>query len=542
MDGQQPSSLPRAAKSPHFLHRHYHDNSRRRDATHDNSHHHSSRHGTPHLTATCSDDATESLDELASDCDSSHARLQLRTVTEPSGSEQAPVADAAAYSNVAITGVSSQAATVSSASDTVASSASDTVVSSALDTVASSGLDTATSNVNTAPSASTNTVTAATSSYTSASFAAPTSLLADIKTTSWLTTAPASTPSPITSTHAIFSDLRNGTNAMPNANSSLATSPLTVSSSPSNSSLPSSLNSSSPTTSSFDVSILSAPTSFTRTSTESQVTSLVREVVTKTDLESESTESADAQSTSFVTEFFDDSSSSLPATASTSSGGGAVAPETTGSIPPNKGSGTRSNAAAPPEALPPKARVIVGVVTSVAGVAFIMLLALLALKYNKKRRDGRQLLGGGHLGSMTPRGITGSDSMTTVEVPGLPTTPAPPTGFGGSRGDAPAERGFYRVAGRKLPPVLMTGGDGFSDPRDTMLSDNSSEALDPAAGGSRPLALGAPMRPVSGIPIMRSGPARTPVTQNPFADPPSSPLAQGGPPGSRDRSRFHEGI
>ncbi|EEY14129.1 conserved hypothetical protein [Verticillium alfalfae VaMs.102] len=91
------------------------------------------------------------------------------------------------------------------------------------------------------------------------------------------------------------------------------------------------------------------------------------------------------------------------------------------------------------------------------------------------------------------------------------------------------ERGFYRVSGRKLPPVLQAGGDGYTDPRMSVVSNDESVYYrqsttffdDPASGSTAPrLALGSPMRPVSGVPIMRSGPARTPVQEsNPFADP-----------------------
>ncbi|EFY84354.1 hypothetical protein MAC_09606 [Metarhizium acridum CQMa 102] len=89
------------------------------------------------------------------------------------------------------------------------------------------------------------------------------------------------------------------------------------------------------------------------------------------------------------------------------------------------------------------------------------------------------------------------------------------------------ERGFYRVSGRKLPSVLHNGGDGYSDPRGSATSGSSdyyrgSQAFEPTSAGKGQLALGVPMRPVSGVPIIRSGPARIPITQNPFADPPAS--------------------
>jgi hypothetical protein len=122
-----------------------------------------------------------------------------------------------------------------------------------------------------------------------------------------------------------------------------------------------------------------------------------------------------------------------------------------------------------------------------------------------------------------------------------------------SRSAESGERGFYRVSGRKLPSVLHTGGDGYSDPRESTASGSSdyyrgSQAFEPASGSGGQLALGVPMRPVSGVPIIRSGPARVAITENPFADPPASPNNLSTRTlGSRDSprasgSRFQEGI
>ncbi|RCI08178.1 hypothetical protein L249_6243 [Ophiocordyceps polyrhachis-furcata BCC 54312] len=499
MDGQQQPPLTGRAKSLHILHRHHHDSSRRRDTIHDSFHHHPSDH--------FSDPQDPDY------YDSSSPALELRTVSDSDSlsTEQAPVAADSHPHAVAATSTFTPAA----------------------------------SNAYIVAETSVNSLAAATSSDTATSVTASTSLLADIRsTTSWFPTA---APSPTTSTNVILTDLRNGTNAMPNTTSSLviSSSPLS-STSPSlfnSTSLPSIVNTSSPTSSSFEASVLSKTTSLTWTSTVTQASSTtVRHLTKTTDFESEVTEYADSESTSLDT---DSSYFFSPATRSSSDGGATVAAPTRG-ISPNTGTGAGSKAAAPPEALPPKERAIVGVVTSVAGVAFLVLLAMLALRYHKKRKDGcRSLLRAGHLGSTAPRTIEGGrELMVKVE---RPVAPPPAGGFVGSGGDAPADgaeqRGFYRVAGRKLPPVLITGGDGYSDPRGTMMSDDYGQGphtLEPAgSSSSRPLALGTPMRPVSGIPILRSGPARTPVTQNPFADPPSSP---GGQDGARDRSRFHEGI
>jgi hypothetical protein len=188
---------------------------------------------------------------------------------------------------------------------------------------------------------------------------------------------------------------------------------------------------------------------------------------------------------------------------------------------------------------PQEKQIVGGVVGSVAGVAFFLLIILMALRHRKRKQS--RALGEEHGGSGA-RGITGGDhtgggggGMTERSVPAAvtaalasltgkrqpPASEPPPTG----------ERGFYRVSGRKLPSVLQSGGDGYTDPHESIASGTSdyyrgSQAFDPASGANTRLALGSPMRPVSGVPIMRDGPGRTPVHEsNPFADPPSPPAA-----------------
>ena len=85
-----------------------------------------------------------------------------------------------------------------------------------------------------------------------------------------------------------------------------------------------------------------------------------------------------------------------------------------------------------------------------------------------------------------------------------------------------SERGFYKISGRKLPSVLEAGGDGYTDPRESVMTGISVPYLSPeqAESGVVRYALGSPMRPISGVVQMRSSPARTFVTtENPFADP-----------------------
>lgn len=85
-------------------------------------------------------------------------------------------------------------------------------------------------------------------------------------------------------------------------------------------------------------------------------------------------------------------------------------------------------------------------------------------------------------------------------------------------GTTTQEKGFYRVSGKKLVSVLESGGDGYSDPHDSIGSAASyyrdSQAFSDNSN-MQPLQLGSPMRPVSGVAVFRDGPQRTPVQEEP---------------------------
>ena len=225
----------------------------------------------------------------------------------------------------------------------------------------------------------------------------------------------------------------------------------------------------------------------------------------------------------------------------------------------------------------PETGVIVGsVFGSLAGIALVAVLVLLALRW-KKRNGGRITLGDDVNRGTRALPAAGGPSDDTGAGIGM-TQRSLPFGAGALAGAAaksvsrepttpPAEnneRGFYRVSGRKLPSVLQSGGDGYTDPREnpfgnqnrvsTMSGDSvlyrDSQAFFAETGqddGAGRLAVGSPMRPVSGVPIMRSGPAKTPVTaSNPFADPipelqPPSRDPIGRSLGSQDGSRGSRG-
>ncbi|KAH7633598.1 hypothetical protein B0T09DRAFT_94757 [Sordaria sp. MPI-SDFR-AT-0083] len=235
--------------------------------------------------------------------------------------------------------------------------------------------------------------------------------------------------------------------------------------------------------------------------------------------------------------------------------------------------------------------IIGGVVGGAAGMALIAFLLLFLLKWKKRNGGGNIRLlgeggalaaaarkrggheqgggalegggggsggGGGGNGGGGGGGEGGGGGMTERGLPyAVPSALASLTGakrFSAASAEPPvAERGFYRVSGKKLISVLESGGDGYSDPdphesvyyRDSMaFGDGTAGAL--GLGGQR-LKLGSPMRPISGVPVFRSGPGRTAIVQqdggspgvvggsSPFSDDthpvtPTSPIGSHGPP------------
>ncbi|KAI1138825.1 hypothetical protein F5Y05DRAFT_351779 [Hypoxylon sp. FL0543] len=201
---------------------------------------------------------------------------------------------------------------------------------------------------------------------------------------------------------------------------------------------------------------------------------------------------------------------------------------------------------------PGAATVAGSVLGGVAALAFLLILALGLLRW-KKRQNTLRLMrgstsergpGGALVGNSGPGGGDGPMSEGRRSIPfAIPAALANLTGYKRFSGRSAAssdggERGFSKVSGRKLPPVLQFGGDGYTDPRDTILSDQSIEYRDSQAFpglrnlGPTRLAVGAPMRPDSGVPVYNPGPARTPIHEQvpfpPYTD--DSPLE----PPSRD--------
>lgn len=194
----------------------------------------------------------------------------------------------------------------------------------------------------------------------------------------------------------------------------------------------------------------------------------------------------------------------------------------------------------------PTSTLVGSVVGSIAGAALIIFVIMALLRW-RKRQSGRLRLGdspaSGDRGLITDGGNNGggggggmTERSSAFAVPAVLATLA--SSYKSPSKAKSTETGFHRISGKKLPSVLQYGGDGFTDPRASTMSGASSTYPDPPplvdveSGSATPrLALGNPMRPVSGVVMMRSSPARTPVTeQNPFADPYTDPFADPRPP------------
>lgn len=211
---------------------------------------------------------------------------------------------------------------------------------------------------------------------------------------------------------------------------------------------------------------------------------------------------------------------------------------------------------------PQTKEVVGGVFGGIAGVALLIGLAFMILRMKKRgwchlrlggEDDGPSAAsralpasGGGGGGAGAGAGGDASGAYGTMQQRSAPQSVAASlaamTGKRSSRdragsGSEMAERGFVRVSGRKLPPVLQYGGDGYTDPRNSQLSEASASVYrDSMAVFDQPnatrLALGSPMRPESGIMTMQPGPAKTPVTsQAPsHIDSPTLPRSSTHPP------------
>ncbi|KAI1813962.1 hypothetical protein GGS20DRAFT_585975 [Poronia punctata] len=210
------------------------------------------------------------------------------------------------------------------------------------------------------------------------------------------------------------------------------------------------------------------------------------------------------------------------------------------------------------------------VVGAISGLAFLLLLAAALLRWRKRRTGARLIQGPGTdrgYGAVATGGTGGpggdggmSDRRRSIPF-AIPAALAHLTGQGRlSKGTVSSadggERGFTKVSGRKLPPVLQFGGDGYTDPRASRASDQSVEyRASQLFFGEAPLsrlAVGAPMLQETGIPVFHDSPARSVVTNpghssnDPFSDdnrvdsppPPRDPVGRSHHP-HHESSRSH---
>ncbi|KAK7754893.1 hypothetical protein SLS62_003207 [Diatrype stigma] len=328
-----------------------------------------------------------------------------------------------------------------------------------------------------------------------------------------------------------------------------------------------------------DVALSTSLTSLLNTNSSSSSATVLSATATS------SSPSNSLSSTSFASSAFASSaSSSATATFKTVSSSTSWLPSTT-SDPDNDfagGAGGESSASIPSATDsssasgsdgPPAGTVAGGVLGGIAGLAFILLLALGLIKWRKRQlalKLAQGSLGERGIGAPAPGGGPGSGSgpggageMSEQERQApfaVPAALASLTKRGSQEG---GEKSFQKLSGRKLPSVLTSGGDGYNDPRDpnprdTMMSSGTQASYrDSVAFLGKPrFAVGSPMRPESGVPVYHPSPSRTPVTeQGPFSDdfavlepPPRDPLGRSEP--SHDgsirsmgsRSRFSENL
>ncbi|KAL7925477.1 hypothetical protein ACQKWADRAFT_224158 [Trichoderma austrokoningii] len=246
--------------------------------------------------------------------------------------------------------------------------------------------------------------------------------------------------------------------------------------------------------------------------------------------------------------------------------GGGATPSIVDSMQPTPSASSNSTASA---LSPQQKQVIGGVLGGVAGAAFFLVLVLVVLRWKRRQNNAAAAAvqptsesrglppttgapsgapnGGGGSGGGSGSGSAMAERYSAAALTAAFTGLAPKRSSASVNSSETGERGFYRVSGRKLPSVLQVGGDGYSDPRSSFMSGTSdyyrgSQAFDPFGGPGTRLQLGAPMRPESGMPVIRSGPARPVVAEdNPFADPPTSPPVRPRA-GPRRGSKFQEGI
>ncbi|KAI9785133.1 MAG: hypothetical protein M1839_000771 [Geoglossum umbratile] len=270
-------------------------------------------------------------------------------------------------------------------------------------------------------------------------------------------------------------------------------------------------------------------TSFLKSTTESS-TSLLNSTTTSTT----STTSTEISTTSSTETTF----SNYPSSSGIDQGSGGHA-TSTASGTPTGGAGGGSG----PGLNIQKPAIIGGLVGGLAGFALMLVLALLLIRSRKrKNRRSRSLDPASTSESVTrtspPGGGLGGSSTWPLSgrSAGIlgrfrPITPQP-----GTADAAPAsERGFYKVSGRKITPVLGSGGgDGFGGGygKQTLGSPDDPHGAGPASQLRSSDAMGGGGDRV----VLRPSPARTPEVSTPTRSLTDSS------PGGRPLRPFRDGL
>ncbi|EXJ94973.1 hypothetical protein A1O1_00091 [Capronia coronata CBS 617.96] len=318
-------------------------------------------------------------------------------------------------------------------------------------------------------------------------------------------TTPPPTPSPsdyigsttdLSSTASVFSGALNGTAVLSDATSSQQTATVTA-------------------TSTFEVSYVNG------TIIAGGSTSYLSSIETSTVHVTESTSSSDSATFTFgdpvtTSSSFIGSSTTItdstggflgsptavagsgaPGSATTSSRSAATSGSVSGS-----GSGSGSGGGSP-GLTPTQQQVVGGVVGGVAGVAVVLIILLVVLRWYRRRlkargelpeqRAARELTGNG--GNAYPM----SQRSSTVPIAAAVTNslkrlrPHSNQNFGTTAtGMAEpsirnSERGFQRIAGRKIPPVLSSGGDPYGGNYGAFEKDATAGPSDPLNNNERGL-------------------------------------------------------
>lgn len=220
---------------------------------------------------------------------------------------------------------------------------------------------------------------------------------------------------------------------------------------------------------------------------------------------------ASTYSTSTATSTSSSSSSSTSSSTSSTWYGGTgqtVASTSSGSAPTGSNSDPVSGSTTSSDSTTPK--IVGGVVGSVAGVALLLLLILFLFRRRSLQQKGTQAL---PASDSAPREVaerrTSKDPLfgASYLAPAFvkrwrQSTMSAKTESTVS--SSPSERGFQKISGRKIPPVLTHGGDGFggSPTGDSPTIPDSLIGLSPSSPGG-PL----------------SSPSHAPPTATPFGMP-----------------------